>query len=462
MGKIVKYCNTCEEGFAIKFGFCPNCGEQLQAFEMVSPIGNTYIPQTKKVAEEPQNLPETLKTEAVTEEIPVFPFETNDYQTETAPITASEAMPTGAEVSTAAAVTESFDAKEFEAQQIVVEEPEFVEESPKTYAASADNSDGGYRYSNSIPAQAASDGFHITVIEAKNVKQRNLLFLGSLFFIVITVLGGTVYSLFNKDLLVGSIDQGDLVAFVPEVEPVQMDKEPEPKKAKDDGGGGGGGGKDEKTPVQKGVLATQIKDPIIAPSKSMDRITNPAIPIQMATQGNNPRPITNDVYGLKNGTGNNSDGMGSGGGMGSGNGRGMGSGRGTGEGTGIGSGSGGGTGPGDGDGTGVGGNNSRNPPPPPPIVPKRASVTTAFKLISKPKALYTDAARQNNVQGNVTLRVTFLANGQIGSISPVSGLPYGLTEQAIAAARNIRFEPQMVDGVPKSVTKTLQFSFTIY
>src|SRR5438067_7777555 len=34
MGKIVKYCSSCDEGFAEKFGFCPNCGTALQTFEM--------------------------------------------------------------------------------------------------------------------------------------------------------------------------------------------------------------------------------------------------------------------------------------------------------------------------------------------------------------------------------------------------------------------------------------------
>ena len=37
MGKIVKYCGSCDEGFAEKFGFCPDCGAPLQAFEM-SPV----------------------------------------------------------------------------------------------------------------------------------------------------------------------------------------------------------------------------------------------------------------------------------------------------------------------------------------------------------------------------------------------------------------------------------------
>src|SRR5439155_1639226 len=34
MGKIVKYCSSCDEGFDEKFGFCPNCGTALQTFEM--------------------------------------------------------------------------------------------------------------------------------------------------------------------------------------------------------------------------------------------------------------------------------------------------------------------------------------------------------------------------------------------------------------------------------------------
>src|SRR5690349_16202265 len=46
MGKVVKYCNTCEEGFAEKFGFCPNCGAQLQAFEM-NPLGNKPLEESK-------------------------------------------------------------------------------------------------------------------------------------------------------------------------------------------------------------------------------------------------------------------------------------------------------------------------------------------------------------------------------------------------------------------------------
>jgi TonB family protein len=83
-------------------------------------------------------------------------------------------------------------------------------------------------------------------------------------------------------------------------------------------------------------------------------------------------------------------------------------------------------------------------------------------IISKPRPQYTDAARQNQVMGVVRLRVTFLASGQIGSVSPISGLSYGLTEQAIAAAKQIRFEPAKKDGVPQTVIRQIEYSFSIF
>lgn len=121
-------------------------------------------------------------------------------------------------------------------------------------------------------------------------------------------------------------------------------------------------------------------------------------------------------------------------------GNGQGSGRGTGQGSGSGTGT--GSGGGYGSGSGIG--------------------DKELWIISKPRGKYTDAARENNIQGIVVLRIAFLASGQIGSISVVKGLPHGLTEQAIAAARLISFEPKKVDGVPQTVTRTMEYPFTIY
>ncbi|CAN5722228.1 hypothetical protein BH24ACI2_BH24ACI2_14790 [soil metagenome] len=90
------------------------------------------------------------------------------------------------------------------------------------------------------------------------------------------------------------------------------------------------------------------------------------------------------------------------------------------------------------------------------------SIAENIKIIIKPRASYTDAARKANVQGAVRLRVTFLANGGIGSISTVSTLPYGLTEQAIAAASKMFFIPARKNEKPYSVVKTVEYHFSIY
>jgi hypothetical protein len=44
----------------------------------------------------------------------------------------------------------------------------------------------------------------------------------------------------------------------------------------------------------------------------------------------------------------------------------------------------------------------------------------------------------------------------------VSGLPYGLTEKAIAAARQIRFQPAMKDGRAVSQFIQIEYNFNLY
>ena len=118
-----------------------------------------------------------------------------------------------------------------------------------------------------------------------------------------------------------------------------------------------------------------------------------------------------------------------------------------------------GSGSGTGRGNGIGSGSGVNSTP-----PKNADPSTAqpLKILSKARADYTDAARLENVEGTVRLRVTFLSTGEIGSITPVSGLPYGLTEQAIAAARQIKFQPATRSGVPVSVTKLVEYNFSLF
>ncbi len=163
---------------------------------------------------------------------------------------------------------------------------------------------------------------------------------------------------------------------------------------------------------------------------------------------------------IKAGGGN---GSGSGNGNGSGAGSGVGSGSGTGNGSGVGTGAENGIGSGSGRGSGDGGGQSQStsdsPAPPIPVDPEK---TAGIQILSKPRPRYSFLAVLNNVQGSTMLRVTFLANGQIGTISPVKDLPCGLTLLAIEAARQIKFTPAMREGEPYSVVKAVQYNFTIY
>lgn len=96
------------------------------------------------------------------------------------------------------------------------------------------------------------------------------------------------------------------------------------------------------------------------------------------------------------------------------------------------------------------------------IVPPTEANTTSLRILSKPRPSYTDKARQAGISGTIRLLVLFGANGKIQNIITVSGLGYGLDEQAIKAARGLTFEPATENGKPVSVVKTVMFTFTIY
>jgi TonB family protein len=72
-------------------------------------------------------------------------------------------------------------------------------------------------------------------------------------------------------------------------------------------------------------------------------------------------------------------------------------------------------------------------------------------VLYKEKAQYTKEAAQYRVQGVVVLNVIFTADGRITDIRVIHGLPDGLTEMAIDAARKIRFQPAKKDGQPIDV-----------
>jgi TonB family protein len=95
------------------------------------------------------------------------------------------------------------------------------------------------------------------------------------------------------------------------------------------------------------------------------------------------------------------------------------------------------------------------PPPPEPGV-------TPIKIISKPRPSYTDRARTSNTQGTIILAILFGADGKVQQVLPLKRLGNGLDEEAIIAARKIKFQPETKDGKPIPVVKQVEYSFSIY
>ena len=61
----------------------------------------------------------------------------------------------------------------------------------------------------------------------------------------------------------------------------------------------------------------------------------------------------------------------------------------------------------------------------------------------------------------VVLKVLLAADGKIDRVRVVRRLPYGLTENAILAACEIKFRPAVMAGKEVSQWATLQYAFRI-
>jgi len=107
---------------------------------------------------------------------------------------------------------------------------------------------------------------------------------------------------------------------------------------------------------------------------------------------------------------------------------------------------------------------------PPPDYEKEAGteilsgkvVSTKPIVVSKPEPIYSETARQNGVSGTVVIRGVFRSSGLVTNLHVVSGLPDGLTDQAVAVAGRIKFIPATKDGHFVSMWMELQYNFSLY
>lgn len=95
-----------------------------------------------------------------------------------------------------------------------------------------------------------------------------------------------------------------------------------------------------------------------------------------------------------------------------------------------------------------------------PAAPQAASSTT-LDLLSIPEGQYTPEAKQLRVQGDVVLRVTFTANGQVLVQSVVHGLGHGLDEEARRVAQLIKFRPATRNGQAVDLTTNIKIKFQL-
>ncbi|HEV7681873.1 MAG TPA: energy transducer TonB [Pyrinomonadaceae bacterium] len=89
-------------------------------------------------------------------------------------------------------------------------------------------------------------------------------------------------------------------------------------------------------------------------------------------------------------------------------------------------------------------------------------VTAKARVLSKPEPQYTESARKYGVRGTVILRCVFSSSREVTNLSVRTKLPHGLTQEALRAARKIKFTPAVKDGREVSMYIQLEYNFNLY
>ena len=98
-----------------------------------------------------------------------------------------------------------------------------------------------------------------------------------------------------------------------------------------------------------------------------------------------------------------------------------------------------------------------------PVVPQRVRISqgvTSGMLIHKVEPPYPTIARAARVQGNVVLKAVIDKEGNIQDLQLASGHPM-LVPAAIAAVRQWRYRPYLLNGLPVEVETTITVIFTL-
>ena len=91
---------------------------------------------------------------------------------------------------------------------------------------------------------------------------------------------------------------------------------------------------------------------------------------------------------------------------------------------------------------------------------KYSEVSRRATFSSRPSPSLTDDAIANAVRGQVVLSAVLCKSGRVTDIQVVEGLPFGVTERAVLAARETKFTPAEKDRQAASVTTRFVFKFS--
>ena len=101
--------------------------------------------------------------------------------------------------------------------------------------------------------------------------------------------------------------------------------------------------------------------------------------------------------------------------------------------------------------------NNKNSPPSTAVTNRNDAMYQRADILSVPAPKYTAEAQEKIIEGKVTLQIALMPDGTIGEIKVLQSLRGGLTDQAIATARGIKFRPAQRNG--KAVGQWVQLDF---
>ena len=450
----MKQCSTCREEFADKFSFCPVDGTPLLMEQLDDPIAQSH----EDVSEQ------TVSSMAV--------------PSESYAVDASEGVAASTAASTALVPANEYHLTFVDdtglTRRLMGELKEVAHHSELTWPEFKRDPFG---YSKRFVTGYSSLVWRFFSTRNVAIATSTALLLMLTFIVAFIVVGrnkSAVVASSENDLVVEQlINPDEIPAEIEEKEPdkgigtgqggrVGFNKgkgegsKPEPAKAS----GGGGGGQQQALPTQQGRIPPPSEIPALIPTTPPVRpplLPAAGINIDPALYKNLPYDRFGDPRSQSQAT---SAGNGTGNGLGNGTGAGIGEGDGQGFGPGRDRNMGGGDardgGGGSGGGTGNNGLDYAN------RIFKPNEVSSKARILSRPEPQYTEEARKNQVSGTVVLRAVFSASGQVTNIRTVSGLPNGLTEKAMAAARQIRFAPATKDGHAVSQYIQIEYNFNLY